>query len=144
MKLFLRFDMTEMIAESRILLNANYIVSTWVYLDDLDTSKNVLYVRVLFSFKYGLFSCLWVQVDQPELGLPLSMYLDTESYAEYITAYKTFMFELAKVLVRELGTSVSDDQIHTQLEQAFDFERRLATVSSVKREERIEMFTDRS
>ena len=132
--------MTEMIAESRILLNANYIVSTWVYLDDLDTSKNVLYVRVLFSFKCGLFSCLWVQVDQPELGLPLSMYLDTESYAEYITAYKTFMFELAKVLVRELGTSVSDDQIHTQLEQAFDFERRLATVSSVKREDRIEMF----
>ena len=42
--------MTEMIAESRILLNANYIVSTWVYLDDLDTSKNVLYVSVLFSY----------------------------------------------------------------------------------------------
>ena len=57
------------------------------------------------------------------------MYLDTESYAEYITAYKTFMFEVARVLVRELGSSVSDDQIQTQLEQAFEFERKIATVS---------------
>ena len=70
-----------------------------------------------------------MKVDQPELGLPLSMYLDTESYAEYITAYKTFMFEVARVLVRELGTSVTDDQIITQVDQAFEFERKIATVS---------------
>ena len=48
----------------------------WVYLDDQDTAKNVIYV------------------DQPELGLPLSMYLDVESYEDYITAYKTFMFDV--------------------------------------------------
>ena len=58
------------------------------------------------------------------------MYLDTESYAEYITAYKTFMFEVALVLVRELGSSVTDDQIHSQVEQAFAFETKIAKVSS--------------
>ena len=36
--------MTVAIAKARIALNANYILSSWVYLDDLDTSKNVLYV----------------------------------------------------------------------------------------------------
>ena len=47
MKYFLfRFDMTQFIAKARIALNANYILSSWVYLDDLDTSKNVLYVGV--------------------------------------------------------------------------------------------------
>ena len=40
--------MTVAIAKARIALNANYILSSWVYLDDLDTSKNVLYVSVLF------------------------------------------------------------------------------------------------
>ena len=43
-----RFDMTLAIAKARIALNHNYILSSWVYLDDLDTSKNVLYVGVLF------------------------------------------------------------------------------------------------
>ena len=38
--------MTQFIAKARIALNANYILSSWVYLDDLDTSKNVLYVCV--------------------------------------------------------------------------------------------------
>ena len=36
--------MTQLMAKARIALNANYILSSWVYLDDLDTSKNVLYV----------------------------------------------------------------------------------------------------
>ena len=45
LKYFLfRFDMTQLMAKARIALNANYILSSWVYLDDLDTSKNVLYV----------------------------------------------------------------------------------------------------
>ena len=49
LKYFLfRFDMTQLMAKARIALNANYILSSWVYLDDLDTSKNVLYVSVLF------------------------------------------------------------------------------------------------
>ena len=57
------------------------------------------------------------------------MYLDTESYAEYITAYKTFMSEVARVVVRELGSSVTDDQIHSQVEQVFAFETKIAMVS---------------
>ena len=38
--------MTQLIAKARIALNANYILSSWVYLDDLDTSRNILYVGV--------------------------------------------------------------------------------------------------
>ena len=52
LKYFLfRFDMTQFIAKARIALNANYILSSWVYLDDLDTSKNVLYVGVFIFIK---------------------------------------------------------------------------------------------
>ena len=70
-----------------------------------------------------------MQVDQPSLGLAHSMYLDPESYSDYITAYKTFMFEVARVVVRELGSSVTDDQIHSQVEQVFAFETKIAMVS---------------
>ena len=51
------------------------------------------------------------QVDQPDLGLPLSMYLDLDSYADYIAAYKTYMVDTARVMVRELGTAVPDEQL---------------------------------
>ena len=51
------------------------------------------------------------QVDQPDLGLPLSMYLDLDSYADYIAAYKTYMVDTARVMVRELATAVPDEQL---------------------------------
>ena len=54
--------MTQMIASSRILLNANYILSSWVYLDDMDTSKNVLYV---ISFHYNDMICISMTSDRP-------------------------------------------------------------------------------
>lgn len=71
-----------------------------------------------------------VQVDQPSLGLAHSMYLDPESYSDYITAYKTFMFDVAKVVARELGSpaSVTDDSIMADVEKAFEFERSIAMV----------------
>ena len=52
--------MTQMIASSRILLNANYILSSWVYLDDMDSSKNVLYVRI---FNYNDMICISMTSD---------------------------------------------------------------------------------
>ena len=63
-------------------LNAAYLVSSFVFLDEIDVSHNVIYV------------------DQPDLALPRDMYLDTESYADYITAYKTFMLDTATVMAR--------------------------------------------
>ena len=67
---------------SRRYLNAGWLVSSFVFLDEIDVSHNVLYV------------------DQPDLALPRQFYLDTESYADYITAYKTFMHETAVVMAR--------------------------------------------
>ena len=58
------------------------MVSSFVFLDEVDVSHNVIYV------------------DQPDLALPRDMYLDTESYADYITAYKTFMLDTATVMAR--------------------------------------------
>ena len=70
-----------------------------------------------------------VKIDQPDLGLPLSMYLDLDSYASYISAYKTFMVELAKVIVRELGTGVTEETLVAKAEEIFEFERQIAQVS---------------
>ena len=90
----------------------------WVYLDDQDTSKNVIYV------------------DQPELGLPLSMYLDVESYESYITAYKTYMVDIAKVVARELGSSVTDADITASVDATFEFERSMAEIMTPDSERR--------
>ena len=84
-------------------------------------------------------------MDQPDLGLPMSMYLDLDSYADYIAAYKTYMVDTARVMVRELGTGVSDEQlamvgscfmqrrlivstkrIFQAADKMFDFEREVA------------------
>ena len=59
----------------------------------------------------------------------MTMYLDPESYADYITAYKTFMFDVAKVVARELGSSsVTDESINADVENAFEFEKSIAMV----------------
>jgi len=91
-------------------LGQDILLSMWVYLDDKDTSKNVIYI------------------DQPSLGLPLSMYLDPESYADYITAYKTFMYDVAKVVSLHLQSGVTDDDIGSSVEAAFEFEKSLALI----------------
>ena len=39
------------------------------------------------------------------------MYLDLDSYADYIAAYKTYMVDTARVMVRELATAVPDEQL---------------------------------
>ena len=75
----------------------------------------------------------------------MSMYLDLDSYADYIAAYKTYMVDTARVMVRELGTGVSDEQlalvgsfsvqrclivstkrIFQAADKMFDFEREVA------------------
>ena len=66
-----------------------------------------------FCYEGKLIEILINQVDQPDLGLPLSMYLDLDSYADYIAAYKTYMVDTARVMVRELGTAVPDEQLAT-------------------------------
>ena len=71
----------------------------------------------------------FVKIDQPSLGLPLSMYLDLDSYSSYIMAYKTFIVDTAKVIVRELGTAVTEETLAAKAEEVFEFERQLAQVS---------------
>jgi len=103
-----RFDASLAMGEVRNMQGLSALLKLWVFLDDFNTEQNVIYV------------------DQPDLGLPLSMYLDLESYAEYITAYKTFMVDTARVLVRELGTSVTEEQLVAAADKVFDFETRVA------------------
>lgn len=105
-----KFDMAVALGKGRRYLNENMLLSVWVYLDDLNTEQNVIYV------------------DQPDLGLPLSMYMDLDSYADYIAAYKTFMVETAKVLVREMGTAVSEETLMAKADEVFEFERQIALV----------------
>ena len=56
------------------------------------------------------------------------MYLDTESYADYITAYKTFMVESAKVFVKEMSSGVSEETLMAKADEVFEFERQIAMV----------------
>ena len=57
------------------------------------------------------------------------MYMDLDSYADYIAAYKTFMVETAKVFVREMGTAVSEETLMAKADEIFEFERQIALVS---------------
>jgi len=105
-----RFDGSLAMGQLRNTLGVDALLSIWVFLDDFNTEENVIYI------------------DQPGLALPLSMYLDLDSYADYIAAYKTFMVETARVMVRELGTSVTEDQLILTADKIFDFEREVALV----------------
>merc|ERR1740137_126408 len=113
-----KFDLAVIVGKGRRHLGESLLLDTWVYLDDLDTEKNVIYV------------------DQPGLGLPLSMYLDLESYADYIAAYKTYMVDTAKVMVRELATGVTEETLMAKAEEVFEFERQIALVMTPSSERR--------
>jgi len=113
-----KFDYSMAAGNARRNLNLNVLLSIWVYLDDFDTSHNTIYI------------------DQPDLALPLSMYLDLDSYADYITAYKTFMVASASVIARELGSQVSNLDLIQKAEEVFEFERQLALVMTPSSERR--------
>ena len=57
------------------------------------------------------------------------MYLDQEKYATYIAAYKTFMMDTARIMVKEVGSAVSDESLATSVEQIFELETGIASVS---------------
>jgi len=105
-----KYDVSKALGLSRNRLGLNVGLGLWVYLDDFNTEHNIIYL------------------DQPDLGLPMSMYLDLDSYADYITAYKTFMVDTARVVVRELGTAVTDEELAMAVDKVFDFEAALAGV----------------
>lgn len=113
-----KFNIATVVGNGRRFLNANWLLSSWVYLDDLNTSENVIYI------------------DQPELGLPHSMYLDEDSYSDYIAAYKTFIVNSARVLVRELGTAVTGDTLIQKANEIFEFEKQIAMVMTPDSERR--------
>ena len=59
--------------------------------------------RIIISKRSKSNNRVPVQIDQPELGLPLSMYMDEESYADYISAYKLYMADISKILVSNVS-----------------------------------------
>eukprot|EP00092_Neocalanus_flemingeri_P034170 GFUD01037162.1.p1 GENE.GFUD01037162.1~~GFUD01037162.1.p1 ORF type:complete len:770 (-),score=219.06 GFUD01037162.1:48-2252(-) len=113
-----KFDLSAAVGQQRRYLDLSVLLSVYVYLDDFNTEQNVVYV------------------DQPGLGLPQSMYLDVDSYAEYIAAYKTFMVDTGSVLVRELGSGVSDETLMAKADEVFEFERQIAMVMTPDSERR--------
>jgi len=113
-----KFDFPTLLGFARRYFNLNILVSSWVYLDDFNTEQNVIYI------------------DQPDLGLPQSMYLDLDSYADYIAAYKTFIVETSKVFAREIGTEVTEETLVAKAEDVFEFERQIAMVMTPESERR--------
>ena len=78
------------------------------------------------------------QVDQPSLALPREFYLDQDTYAEQVAAYKTFIGGVADVMIRELGSDVTQTELNQRVEDLFNFEYRLAVVCF--REKDLRMF----
>jgi len=113
-----KFDAAFALGAYRNKLGINVLLSISVYLDDFDTEHNV------------------ISVDQPSLGLPMSMYLDPEKYSDYITAYKTFMVDTARVIVREVGSGVTEDQLAKSAEEVFAFESSVAEIMTPESERR--------
>jgi len=64
------------------------------------------------------------------------MYLDLESYADYIAAYKTYMVDTANVMVRVLATGVTEETLMAKAEEVFEFERQIALVMTPSSERR--------
>lgn len=56
------------------------------------------------------------------------MYVEQDSYTEYINAYKTYVFEVANVISRELGTNIPEPDLRQAVDDLFAFETELAKV----------------
>jgi len=113
-----KFDVSMAMGGVRNMQGLNLLLRIYVSLDNFNTDHNVIYV------------------DQPSLGLPQSMYLDLDSYASYIAAYKAFMVDTARVLVREMGTNVAEEQLLMTADKVFEFERQMAVIMTPESERR--------
>jgi len=112
------YSVVQHVGRARNVVNEAIIMSAFVYLDEIDTSHNVIYL------------------DQPDLALPRSMYLDTENYAEYIAAYKKLIFKVAQVMTRELATNIPDETLNVDVEAVFEFEAQIAKISVAEEDRR--------
>jgi len=112
------YDLESALGGARREFGVNWLLSTSVYLDDLNTNQNVIYV------------------DQPDLGLPLSMYLEESSYTDYIAAYKQFMVDIALVVVRESGSGITEEAIVAAVEQVYQLEKQIAAIMTPDSERR--------
>lgn len=52
--------------------------------------------------------------------------MDQDSYADYISAYKNYIVDIARVMTRETGESVSDTSLIQAAENIVAFETKLA------------------
>merc|ERR550519_762231 len=113
-----KFNAEKTIGEARRYMNEAWGVNLFVYMDDLNTDRNI------------------ISLDQPSLGLPHSMYLDEVAYKDYITAYKAFMFETAEVLAREVGSKVTQESLGASVEAVFQLEVGIAKIMTPESERR--------
>jgi len=113
-----KFTAEKVIGGARRYMNEAWGVNLYVYMDDHNTERNI------------------ISLDQPSLGLPHSMYLDLDSYATYITAYKTYIFDTAKIMVREMGSSVTDESLTAAVEDIFLLETGIAKIMTPDSERR--------
>jgi len=127
-ELGLSYVLESLIGESGRLYQTADLLSVYPYLDNFDTSRNILYV------------------DQTSLGLARSMLVAPDDYADYVTAYKNYIIDVARVISREAGTFVDDIQLIQRADNIFEFESRLAsgTVDSGDRRNATEMYNPKT
>jgi len=101
------FDWLESIGELRRRLLDDPVISVYIERDLKNTSRNVIFL------------------DQPSFGLPRSVLINAPTYPALITAYRTFMVEVAQ----ELGSTESQANLEAAADAIIDFEIKLANVS---------------
>uniref|UniRef100_A0A915KJM4 Peptidase M13 N-terminal domain-containing protein n=1 Tax=Romanomermis culicivorax TaxID=13658 RepID=A0A915KJM4_ROMCU len=74
-----------------------------------------------------------LSVDQGSLGMgsgTREFYLDDKQYAPIVSAYKTFIRNIAQILVSDANVSISNDQINADVDKMFAFEQKLAKIQT--------------
>ena len=69
-----------------------------------------------------------LKLDQPSFALPRAMYVNPESFAVYVAAYKEYIVDVARVISREEGNGISDETLIQAAEDIFTLEAKLAEV----------------
>lgn len=115
-----KFKASEVLGMLRGDYGSGVVMSAMVDNDRHDSSVNVIYI------------------DQPSLVLPRQMYVDPANFKTFLDGYKAFVTGLAKVLIREAKTTVTDAELEKSYLEMLKLETFLAEISTPAEDRRNE------
>nr|AEE80505.1 neprilysin-410 short isoform [Canis lupus familiaris] len=72
-----------------------------------------------------------IHIDQPRLGLPSrDYYVCTGIYEEACTAYKDFMISVARLIRKEKGLLIDENQLSLEMNRVMELEKEIASATT--------------